>query len=345
MTALAHASSPAHTEAAFQRLQQRLQQRLPDLAFEVRDSVASTNSELIDRARQGIATPALLMALAQTQGRGRQGRSWLAEAGASLTFSLSLPLQRADWSGLSLAVGVALAEALDATASPQPSPSPDWPDSAQPTPLPQAPRIGLKWPNDLMLISGTGDLPRKLGGILIESIPLAGQRVAVIGIGLNLRPLRPMTAQLDSTAAGDKASSNAASAALSQGFAGLREIHPDIDALQALTLLAEPLLDAIEAFERDGFAPQQARYARRDLLLKQDVSTTLADCPRGRCAGVDTDGALLLQVRGQLRRVVSGEVSVRAESGPGSARDTAHGTAQNTAHNTVHNAAPSEAAC
>lgn len=290
MTALAQPFSPADTEAALQRLSQRLHQRLPTLAFEVRDSVGSTNSSLLERARQGHSTPALLLALAQTQGRGRQGRSWLAEAGASLTFSLALPLQRADWSGLSLAVGVALAEALDAAAG-APARTP-------------ATRIGLKWPNDLMLQSGHAELPRKLGGILIESLPLAGQRIAVIGIGLNLRPLR---------AASRDGSSDNAAAALSQGHACLREIHPEVDACQALALLAEPLLDAIEAFERDGFAPQQARYARRDLLAGHDLSTTLADCPRGRCEGVDTDGALLLRVHGQLHRVVGGEVSVRAQ--------------------------------
>ena len=314
MTALAHASSPADTEALFQRLSQRLHMRLPTLAFEVRDSVGSTNSALIERARQGHSAPALLMALAQTQGRGRLGRSWLAEAGASLTFSLALPLQRADWSGLSLAVGVALAEALDATPSPHAPHPPHSPDSAQPVKSPQRPRIGLKWPNDLMLSTGEGGLPRKLGGILIESLALAGQRVAVIGIGLNLRRL--LLPPQDNAAQVDNANAGVASDALSQGCAGLREIHPGIDAMQALALLTEPLLDAIEAFERDGFAPQQARYARRDLLANRDVTTTLANCPRGRCEGVATDGALLLRVDGQLQRVVSGEVSVRAQPSP-----------------------------
>ena len=73
--------------------------------------------------RAGDTQPCLLVAEHQTLGRGRQGRSWLAHAGASLTFSLGLPLAPRDWSGLSLAVGVALADALEA---PEPG--------AQPTP-------------------------------------------------------------------------------------------------------------------------------------------------------------------------------------------------------------------
>ena len=81
--------------------------------------------------------------------------------GASLTFSLGLPLAPASWSGLSLAVGASLAESLH-------------------------PAVRLKWPNDLWLDD------RKLGGILIETASFgeggAGRRQAVIGIGLNIAP-------------------------------------------------------------------------------------------------------------------------------------------------------------
>ncbi|MGZ7242464.1 biotin--[acetyl-CoA-carboxylase] ligase, partial [Streptococcus pyogenes] len=74
--------------------------------------VDSTNSELMRRARAGHVDPVLLVAEQQSAGRGRMGRSWASRAGDSLTFSLGLPLQPADWSGLSLAVGVAVAESL-----------------------------------------------------------------------------------------------------------------------------------------------------------------------------------------------------------------------------------------
>ena len=57
--------------------------------------------------------PCLLVAEQQLRGRGRVGRSWQSRAGASLTFSLALPLSPVDWSGRSLAVGVALAGALE----------------------------------------------------------------------------------------------------------------------------------------------------------------------------------------------------------------------------------------
>lgn len=132
---------------------------LPGFTVEVLPQVDSTNSELMRRARAGLLDPVLLVAEHQSAGRGRAGRAWQSQAGASLTFSLGALLRPRDWSGLSLAVGVAIAEALH-------------------------PDIRLKWPNDLWL---AGD--RKLGGILIEtaSTPIdPAARFAIIGVGLNV---------------------------------------------------------------------------------------------------------------------------------------------------------------
>jgi BirA family biotin operon repressor/biotin-[acetyl-CoA-carboxylase] ligase len=74
-----------------------------------------------------------------------------------LTFSLGLPLQPADWSGLSLAVGLSVVQSLH-------------------------PALKLKWPNDVWLDD------RKLAGILIETTSIGDLRYAVIGIGVNLLP-------------------------------------------------------------------------------------------------------------------------------------------------------------
>jgi BirA family transcriptional regulator, biotin operon repressor / biotin---[acetyl-CoA-carboxylase] ligase len=134
---------------------------LPGFTVEVLRQLDSTNSELMRRARAGRTEPVLLVAEQQTAGRGRMGRGWQSAAGASLTFSLGLPLAPADWSGLSLAVGTSVAESLD-------------------------PAVRLKWPNDLWLHD------RKLGGILIETASrgegASGVRHAVIGIGMNIMP-------------------------------------------------------------------------------------------------------------------------------------------------------------
>jgi BirA family transcriptional regulator, biotin operon repressor / biotin---[acetyl-CoA-carboxylase] ligase len=170
------ASSPGRW--GIQSLWEELNPLLPGLSIEVLDRVASTNTELVERLRQAShegrgrgrgaraddLRPSLLVAVQQTQGRGRLGRAWLSSPEASLTFSLSLAISRTDWSGLSLAVGVAVADALDPTGR----------------------HISLKWPNDLWMTSGE---PRKLGGVLVEAMTLGDHRVAVIGVGLNVQPV------------------------------------------------------------------------------------------------------------------------------------------------------------
>lgn len=133
---------------------------LAGFTVEVLPEIDSTNTELMRRAREGRMEPVLLVAERQTAGRGRLGRAWASEPGASLTFSLGLPLAPVDWSGLSLAVGVSLAESLH-------------------------PAVRIKWPNDLWLEE------RKLVGILVETAGVAapGQpRYAVIGAGINIAP-------------------------------------------------------------------------------------------------------------------------------------------------------------
>lgn len=138
---------------------------LPGSLVEVTAEIDSSNSELMRRARTGALAPTLLVAEAQSAGRGRLGRQWqsAAEPGAALSFSLGLPLapRGGDWSGLSLAVGLALAEALH-------------------------PEIRLKWPNDLWWQG------RKLAGILVETAGTGepgAPRCVVVGVGVNIAPL------------------------------------------------------------------------------------------------------------------------------------------------------------
>ncbi len=262
-----------------QALQDALAAIRPGIVVEVRAQVESTNTALVERARGGDAGPCLLVAEHQTGGRGRLGRSWQSSADASLTFSLAQPLAPTDWSGLSLAVGLAIADALD---PPRPG---------------RAPRLGLKWPNDLLVVDPQGE--RKAGGILIETVAAGAARVAVIGVGLNLAP-QPVDAP-------------------STGYGWLGEIEPGLDPPAALARVAPALMRALLAFERDGFAPLRARYAARDRLAGRAVTTTLPGLAAGVAEGVDAQGVLWVRVAGQRLAVASGEVSVRAAATGGAA--------------------------
>jgi BirA family biotin operon repressor/biotin-[acetyl-CoA-carboxylase] ligase len=293
-----------HQHWGAEPLWQELDTLLPGISVEIVASADSTNTRLLERARLSsgwrlapVTTPGqldsaplardaptphgrrnddtrpcLLLAETQTSGRGRQGRVWHSTPGLSLTFSLALPLNPPAWSGLSLAVGVSLADALD---PPQGDPPP---------------RIGLKWPNDLWLMEAPGR-GRKLGGVLIETVAVGERRMAVIGIGLNVRP-QPLLQELNS------------------GFACLQELWPDLDAPQALKRVAAPLAQTLKRFEAEGLAPFAAAYRRRDLLLGQPVSTTYPGVPEGIAEGIDEQGALRVRA-GELHALVSGEVSVR----------------------------------
>lgn len=138
--------------------------RWPQLRIEVLPETDSTNTQLMQRARQGQHDTVVLTTAHQTAGRGRMGRRWEDHVGDTLMFSVGMPLPHSELSGLSLAVGVALAEAL-----------------GEP--------VRLKWPNDLWVWHA--EAWHKLGGILTEVAHDHGQAYGVVGVGINLR--RPPT--------------------------------------------------------------------------------------------------------------------------------------------------------
>jgi BirA family transcriptional regulator, biotin operon repressor / biotin---[acetyl-CoA-carboxylase] ligase len=306
-TQVKNAGTAASVGWQAEALWEQLLPHLPGLSVEVVARLPSTNSALLERARgtgghpvevqsqwgqvrrsmESTAfgrrsvdlQPCLLVAEHQTSGRGRHGRPWQAVAGASLTFSLALSLGPRDWSGLSLAVGLALAEVLD------------------PCPAGQTPRIGMKWPNDLWLMDGGLTPPstgRKLAGILIETVTAPGKRLVVVGIGLNVLPLYPTDVKT--------------------GVACWQEIAPDATPQAALTQVALPLVQALQLFEREGFAAFEARYSARDILRGRQVHTTLAVAKKAMAHGVGPGGVLRVTTDdGVEHHINSGEVSVRLD--------------------------------
>ena len=132
------------------------------------DRVESTNDVVAGWLRDGIPEVCVAAADEQTAGRGRNGRSWTAPAGAALLCSVGfrptwLEPDRA-WR-LAAIVSLAMADAAEAE-----------------THL-EAGTIRLKWPNDLVIET---DAVRKLAGVLGETDGLGtADATAVIGIGVN----------------------------------------------------------------------------------------------------------------------------------------------------------------
>lgn len=115
-------------------------------------------------AERGAVSGTLVLADAQSAGRGRHGRSWSSEPGRGVWCTIiERPADRAVLDVLSLRVGLLAAEALDGVASE---------------------RVGVKWPNDLVLRTG------KLGGILTEA-RWSGSSPGWVAIGVGVNVLAP----------------------------------------------------------------------------------------------------------------------------------------------------------
>ena len=138
---------------------------LPLSAVRYFDTLDSTNDEALRWLGQGAPDSSLVVARAQTAGRGRAERSWFSQPEASLTFSWILRPQAGELrlGGLfSLYAGVALCLAFEKSYGLHPQ---------------------IKWPNDV-LVSG-----RKVAGILTESSSVGSTLDGVVtGVGINLTP-------------------------------------------------------------------------------------------------------------------------------------------------------------
>jgi BirA family biotin operon repressor/biotin-[acetyl-CoA-carboxylase] ligase len=122
----------------------------------------STQAAALALAAEGAPEWTLVAAGHQTEGRGRQGRTWVDEPGRALMFSFVLrpELDPARGGVLSLLAGLSGAEACRRVAGVE---------------------AVCKWPNDL-LVGG-----RKAGGVLAESRIAAGRfEHVVLGVGINL---------------------------------------------------------------------------------------------------------------------------------------------------------------
>jgi BirA family biotin operon repressor/biotin-[acetyl-CoA-carboxylase] ligase len=238
-------------------------------------SVGSTNTELLARPAPPIGRFDFLLAEYQSAGRGRHARSWIAPPGGAICLSVSWSFAAlpADAGALSLALGVAALKALATLGT-----------------LP----VGLKWPNDL-LAGG-----RKLGGLLLELRSEGGGPVLVVfGIGLNVALGAELRARV------------AASGLEPADLAGLGVATCDRNQLAARLIAAA--VDALMLFEHEGFRAFFGDWQDADVLRGQSVTVSGAGGEvSGRAAGVDSDGALLVETAAGLKRFISGEVSVRS---------------------------------
>lgn len=240
-------------------------------------TVDSTNRYVYQSAAATNGRAQVCIAELQNAGRGRRGRSWVAPFGTGICMSIGWQFAESPptFSALSLAVGVAAVKALRRCG---------------------AADVGLKWPNDLVWKN------RKLGGILIEMRGESeGPSYVVIGIGLNM--LMPLAVRL---------------ALAEQQAALITDVHEILhDKTPRRNVLAgaivEESITMLQTFAQRGFEPFIDEWRQLDTLAHAQVKVISGtETIAGTARGVEVDGALLVDVNGQLRRFVSGEVSLRA---------------------------------
>jgi len=233
----------------------------------------STNDVAARLADAGASTGTTVVVESQTAGRGRHHRQWCSPPGAGLYVSTivrpSSAPTTASGTGASLVTLMAGVALAEAI------------DEA--TGL----RVAIKWPNDLVVAR------RKLAGILAEAAAVGHAfEYIVVGFGINLRPA----------------------------------VYPPDVAARATSIEAELgrrvdrgalLARAMVNLFRGWTALSEGRTAEVTTRWRERAPSAVgslvewqagARVRRGVTAGIDGDGALLIEVDGTVERVIAGEI-------------------------------------
>jgi BirA family biotin operon repressor/biotin-[acetyl-CoA-carboxylase] ligase len=243
----------------------------------------STNEDLMSRWRtNNLLDPVARLAQKQTAGKGRMGRSWVSSPNQTLTFSIAYPFKKSiqELSGLSLAIGLAVIKGIS---------------HATHIPLEELHQrdLGLKWPNDVLLKNN------KLAGVLIEGGQLkpGDPTWLIIGVGINLNKSPDLEHQL-----GRKVS-------CLDDIVDSQVLNSDIIWLEMLKELGL----VIEEFEKSSFQTFQNlwnhwdSYQNKVCQIHQEDQLQLEGIEKG----VDENGVLLIETSAGIKKVVSGDVSLR----------------------------------
>lgn len=241
--------------------------------IEVHSLIDSTNSYLLRRLPNQLSQGQVCLAEFQSAGRGRRGRQWISPFGSQIYLSLYWHLEQ----GLSAAMGLSLVTALAVSEA-----------IFALTNI----QVQLKWPNDIYL-DGV-----KLAGILID---LEGQALepshSIIGIGLNLNMPAQVATQID------------------QKWTDLQSHSTkEIDRNALCTQLIYRLLIRLARYQKEGLVGMLDEWHAQDFYLNKRVKLLTGDrTAKGICRGVNNQGALLLEVDGQVKPIYGGEVSLRGD--------------------------------
>ncbi|WOH36908.1 bifunctional biotin--[acetyl-CoA-carboxylase] ligase/biotin operon repressor BirA [Thalassotalea fonticola] len=238
---------------------------------EVHSIIDSTNSYLMRRLPNNVAHGQACVSEFQSAGRGRRGKEWISPFGSHLYLSMYWYLEQ----GMSAAMGISLVVGLAVS------------DVLQQR---YALDVQLKWPNDIY-VNG-----KKLAGILVE---LEGQSIGpgncVIGLGLNINMPKQSAEKID------------------QPWTDLAtELGDEIDRNVLSAQLIARISERLEQHHQFGLTPMLDDWQRQDFFYNKQVKLLTGEKEtRGVCKGINSSGALLLEIDGKQQPIYGGEVSLR----------------------------------
>jgi BirA family transcriptional regulator, biotin operon repressor / biotin---[acetyl-CoA-carboxylase] ligase len=233
------------------------------------DNIGSTNDRALAWAEAGGEEGCVVLADAQSAGRGRLGRSWASPAGAGLYVSVVLRPPSQAMPLLTVAAGLGVSEGIASATGLQ---------------------TQVKWPNDVCV---AGRPPRKLAGILAEAGSSADRVLhVVLGIGINLLPASypPDVAARATSLEGELGRAVPRGAVLAECLAGVWQRYEMLAAGRSGDVLAAWRVRAAATFGR---------------RVEWDEP---AGTRRGIARDVDASGALVVAGESGVVRLTAGEV-------------------------------------
>jgi BirA family biotin operon repressor/biotin-[acetyl-CoA-carboxylase] ligase len=263
-------------------IQNRLNELEQSNKVEVHNLIDSTNSYLLRRLPNQNENLQVCIAEYQDAGRGRRGRKWISPFGSHIYMSMYWYLEQ----GMAAAMGLSVVSALAVS------------DAVKEL---YNINIQLKWPNDIYF-DGV-----KLAGILID---LEGQALepchCVIGIGLNINMPQQSAEQVDQPWIDLQAAIN------KNAVDDNEKMTMIIDRNELAATLITKLSQRLHQHQNEGLITMVNEWAKQDYYLDKPVRLiTGAREKKGICRGINSQGALLLEIDGNTSPIYGGEVSLR----------------------------------
>ncbi len=238
------------------------------------DVTGSTNEDALRAAQEGDPGALWIVASQQQAGRGRHGRQWSSPPGNLYTSLLLIdPCEAAQAPQLGFVVGLALHQAVESVTGVG------------------APRLALKWPNDLLLDGA------KVSGILLEGHRLGreGRLAIVIGCGVNVASAPEGTPY---------------------PTASLQEIRPGLTREMLFQALASSFARVLAAWQEahrslssDPFGATRRLWLERAAGIGMEVTLRLpAGERRGIFGGLDRAGRLELRTEHGVELIDAGDL-------------------------------------